>query len=535
MKLFLLGILASSLMIQGGTEETLALTGADAMFPQGENFLSLEMLSQSTVFQEEDTRREPRAISGDFSYKEVGDTICITGYMGEEEHVVIPREIQGKTVTAVDSLGIPQEVQEESETEIEGVTILSITLPETITEISSVLGYDCQALTSFVVEEGNAHFKTIDGVLFSTDETTLVAYPAGDMNDHYIIPETVTGIAEGAFRFSKALATIEIPDSVTELGDEAFYGSGVVTLTIPGSVAQIGSKVFYGCESLVAVYLEEGVTTLGQDPEEQSMIKGNLTFAQCHNLSYVFLPSSLTQIHGEVFDYSSLEEIYYMGSASEWGKVQKNVGEMVEIEGESWYTVTNQDLVNATIQFDSSVEDGIQIDPWAWIHYKRAVDMDLLVDSLGMHLKSDITRHQIADLLVNMVEKYTKTTLSYTADVFTDTEEESIWKASEAGIISGRGDGTFDPDTSASRQEMALMTYKAIVKMEELTGNVLISREVSDMSFGDLGDIKSWALEGVSMMASNDIMAGSDGNFKPKDFITVEEALVVNNNVFQLG
>lgn len=535
MKLFLLGVLATSLVLDMGTAQTLAVTAEEQVLsPEGVPSLSREMLAETSFLEgKEATKREAPAISGDFSYKEEGDTIRITGYMGDEVHVVIPSEIKGKPVTALDSLGIPVEIQEESE--IEGVSILSITFPDTIAEISSLLGYDCQELTSFMVDEGNPHYKTIDGILFSTDETTLVSYPAGKEDDHYVIPETVTRVAEGAFRFSKELATLNIPDSVTVLEDEAFYGSGVVTLSIPGSVAVIGSKVFYGCESLVAVYIQEGVTTLGHDPEEQTMMKGNLTFSQCENLSYVFLPKSLTQIHGEVFDYSSLQDIYYMGSASDWDKIKINVGDMVEIDGESWYTVTNRDLVNANIIFDSSEDDGILIDSWAWIHYKRAVDMNLLVDSLGMNLKSDITRHQIADLLVNMVEKYTKTTLSYTPDVFTDTEEESIWKANEAGIISGRGDGTFDPDTNASRQEMALMTYKAIVKMEEITGNTLISKEIAEISFEDQDDIKSWAREGVAIMASNHIMAGSEGNFIPHSPITVEEALVVNNNVFLLG
>ena len=51
-----------------------------------------------------------------------------------------------------------------------------------------------------------------------------------------------------------------IPDSVTSLGDYAFYGcSGLTSVTMPNSVASIGHKAFYGTK-LATVYVASGDT-----------------------------------------------------------------------------------------------------------------------------------------------------------------------------------------------------------------------------------------------------------------------------------
>lgn len=55
----------------------------------------------------------------------------------------------------------------------------SITLPSTIREIGGHAFTGLNNLTEFVVDAENPTYKTIDGVLFTTDEKELVAYPVG--------------------------------------------------------------------------------------------------------------------------------------------------------------------------------------------------------------------------------------------------------------------------------------------------------------------------------------------------------------------
>ena len=47
---------------------------------------------------------------------------------------------------------------------------------------------------------------------------------------------------------------VNIPDSVIEIGDEAFEGcTGLALVNIPDSATEIGRRVFYGCTGITAV------------------------------------------------------------------------------------------------------------------------------------------------------------------------------------------------------------------------------------------------------------------------------------------
>jgi len=82
-----------------------------------------------------------------------------------------------------------------------------------------------------------------------------------------LIPNSVTSIGDGAFFGCSSLTTLTIGSGVTSIGREAFaYCSGLTgTLTIPNSVTSIGDSAFYGCSGLTGTLtIPNSVTSIGK-------------------------------------------------------------------------------------------------------------------------------------------------------------------------------------------------------------------------------------------------------------------------------
>lgn len=87
----------------------------------------------------------------------------------------------------------------------------------------------------------------------SSDGLVLIRVLDNDINDDgkFRIPDSVTHIGDCAFYGCSGLTQITLPDSVTQIGVSTFgYCSSLTRITIPDSVTQIGEAAFSFCSSL---------------------------------------------------------------------------------------------------------------------------------------------------------------------------------------------------------------------------------------------------------------------------------------------
>ena len=101
--------------------------------------------------------------------------------------------------------------------------LTSVTIPDSVTSIGESAFFNCSNLTSITVAENNTAYKSIDGNLYSKDGKTLIQYAIGKTNASFSIPNSVTSIGEYAFYKCSSLKSVTIPDSVTNIGNGAFY------------------------------------------------------------------------------------------------------------------------------------------------------------------------------------------------------------------------------------------------------------------------------------------------------------------------
>ena len=125
------------------------------------------------------------------------------------------------------------------------------------------------------------------------------------------IPDGVTSIEDDAFRYCENLTSVTISDSVTSIGDRAFSScSSLSSVTIPDSVTSIGDGAFSGCDDLaddsglviirnVLHHCKESMTSV-TIPDGVTSI-GDSAFEECRNLKNVTIPDSVTSIGNFAF------------------------------------------------------------------------------------------------------------------------------------------------------------------------------------------------------------------------------------------
>ena len=139
---------------------------------------------------------------------------------------------------------------------------------------------DCKNITSIAIPDS----VTSIGDEAFYDCTSLTSVTIGN---------GVTSIGYEAFRSCESLTSVTIPDSVTSIGSGAFeYCTSLTSVTIGNGITSIGKNAFYYCKSLTSVTIGDSVTSIG-----------NYAFYYCSSLTSVTIPDSVTSIGKNAFYY----------------------------------------------------------------------------------------------------------------------------------------------------------------------------------------------------------------------------------------
>lgn len=166
---------------------------------------------------------------------------------------------------------------------------------------------------------------------------------------------------------------------------------------------------------------------------------------------------------------------------------------------------------------------------WAQPEVEKAKEAGLLTPNTGLFFRNDITRSQFAELVVNMVEKVTGNEIaSSDASTFTDTKDINILKAYNVGIVNGGSDTEFAPDNLITREQIASMIYRAITYIEKEQNTEYTVKDENVDGYTDKGDVSSYALQGVGILANNNIMTGTSATtLSPKSSATIEQSILL--------
>ena len=203
---------------------------------------------------------------------ETDGTASITGYIGNEKAVVIPKKIDGHKVWKI-----------EAEAFANNTLIEKVVLHDGITFIGNSAFSGCNNLLEIVMP------KQMDYIGAYAFMNTGIS--------NIIVPEGLNGIQRGTFEYC-SIKSITLPQSLAYIEDRAFYScSALKEITIPDYVHSIGDNAFTNCYSLESIVLPSRIPS---GYEEFAEI-GDYAFAGCYKLKSITIPEGVHTIGGGAF------------------------------------------------------------------------------------------------------------------------------------------------------------------------------------------------------------------------------------------
>ena len=181
--------------------------------------------------------------------------------------------------------------------------LTSVTIPNSVTSIGKWAFHGCSGLTSVIVENGNPKYDSrnnCNAIIEIATNTLLYGC------NNTVIPNSVTSIGEDAFYGCSGLTSVSIPNSVTSIGDYAFFRcNGLTSVTIPNSVTSIGMSAFSDCSGLTSVTIPNSVASIGSYAFRNcsgltSIIveNGNPKYDSRNNCNAIIETATNTLLHG---------------------------------------------------------------------------------------------------------------------------------------------------------------------------------------------------------------------------------------------
>lgn len=283
-----------------------------------------------------------------------------------------------------------------------GTALTSFSAPPDLREIHSLAFYNCKALSSVTLSANVTHLGEL--CFLNTAVKSVKLPPIQDISDEYlgigrnfssvyVVPDGTSVISSSMVNYG--CNVVVVPNSVTKLSDQAFKGyfnlkrvvfqegsqvqdigyycfsdSNIEYVNIPKSIKMLKCQTFYNCKALKHVTLNEGLTTLDQNSNNNYGVfqnsgledvtlpntltyVGNYAFSYCPNLRSVRVQndSQLSSIGNYAFSNSGVQSITFPKTLSYVGSdAFQNCGGLATVYVESGCKITASKCVNSSVK-----------------------------------------------------------------------------------------------------------------------------------------------------------------------------------------
>ncbi len=204
-------------------------------------------------------------------------------------------------------------------TDFQNKNIKTLILPETISLVGTNT-FDGNSIDLLV--DANGH---LPDTCLTMEKTTLTGYNCGSMKRLDLSDKNITEIKDGNIDnlkgvFSeKGIETLTLPNTITKIGDCAFYKNNISSLKLPNSLTSIGNDAFYE-NKIGKVNFPDSLDTIGYGAfARNKLLSVDLSNTKVevllsdtfynNNISDIKLPLSITTIYSDTFSYNKLTSV----------------------------------------------------------------------------------------------------------------------------------------------------------------------------------------------------------------------------------
>lgn len=198
-----------------------------------------------------------------FSVKSIG--LC------GDKNIVIPETYNGSTVVAIEDGAFA------------GYAIESVVIPKTVKYVGENAFLSCENLKKVEIKSDNlyvdyrafAYCTALESVKIKKGTTYGVEVFMASGIKKVTFESGITRVDDYLFSGARNLEEVELSEEITEIGDGAFFNSGIEEIDLPDSITSIGASAFQESK-LKGILIPSATVSLG-----------NYVFADCAYLEYV--------------------------------------------------------------------------------------------------------------------------------------------------------------------------------------------------------------------------------------------------------
>lgn len=192
--------------------------------------------------------------------------------------------------------------------------LTGISFADNITSIADNAFNECDALQFIVKNNTYAKAYAIEHTIdyycttsqgikylrdYSANDSKIIVNVYEGTGSNVVVSQTIDGIAvvkvdKGAFENNEIIASVKLPLTVTEIGNNAFSNCVALTSVTAQGVETIGENAFANCLELRECVIGDNVTTIGDN-----------AFKNDSNLERIYLGDSVTSIGVNTFSNSN--------------------------------------------------------------------------------------------------------------------------------------------------------------------------------------------------------------------------------------